>query len=112
MAKEKHVVASVSEIPVGGRKLVDVKGRKIVLFNLSGEFFAISDKCPHQGGSLSQGRRTGIVAASSPTRRPCNACASMCRRGPPVSTVIDVRGPRKIDSTTLPDQLISAPFAA
>jgi len=28
MAKAKHVVASVSEIPVGGRKLVDVKGRR------------------------------------------------------------------------------------
>jgi len=66
MAKEKHVVASVSEIPVGGRKLVDVKGRKIVLFNLSGEFYAISDKCPHQGGSLSKGRLTGLVSSKEP----------------------------------------------
>jgi len=62
----KHVVASVSEIPVGGRKLVDVKGRQIVLFNLSGEFFAISNKCPHQGGSLSHGRLTGFVESKMP----------------------------------------------
>ena len=66
MAKAKHVVASVSEIPVGGRKLVDVKGRKIVVFNLSGEFYAISDKCPHQGGSLFHGRLSGLVESKTP----------------------------------------------
>jgi nitrite reductase/ring-hydroxylating ferredoxin subunit len=66
VTKTKHVVASVSEIPVGGRKLVEVKGRRIVLFNLSGEFFAISDKCPHQGGSLHKGRLTGFVESDSP----------------------------------------------
>jgi nitrite reductase/ring-hydroxylating ferredoxin subunit len=62
----KHVVASVSEIPVGGRKLVDVKGRKIVLFNLSGEYYAISDKCPHQGGSLYHGQLSGLVESKMP----------------------------------------------
>jgi len=66
MVKEKYVVASVSEIPVGGRKLVDVKGRKIVLFNLAGEFYAISDKCPHQGGSLFKGQLTGFVSSKEP----------------------------------------------
>jgi len=62
----KHVVASVSEIPPGGRKLVEVKGRPIVLFNLSGEFFAISDRCPHEGGSLYHGRLTGFVSSKTP----------------------------------------------
>jgi 3-phenylpropionate/trans-cinnamate dioxygenase ferredoxin subunit len=66
MAKEKHVVASVTEIPAGGRKLVEVKGREIVLFNLKGEFFAVSNKCPHQGGPLSKGRQTGFVQSSKP----------------------------------------------
>lgn len=62
----KHVVAAVSEIPVGGRKLVEVKGRRIVVFNLSGEFFAITDKCPHEGGSLAAGRLTGLVESKEP----------------------------------------------
>jgi nitrite reductase/ring-hydroxylating ferredoxin subunit len=62
----KHVVASASEIPLGGRKLVEVKGRRIVLFNLSGEFYAISDKCPHQGGSLYKGQLTGLVESHEP----------------------------------------------
>src|SRR5947209_6094172 len=62
----KHVVAPVAEIPPGGRKLVTVAGRAIVVFNLGGEFFALSDRCPHKGGSLSQGRLTGLVQSSSP----------------------------------------------
>ena len=62
----KHVVATVSEIKPGGRKLVDVKGRTIVLFNLSGEFFALSNRCPHRGGNLSQGLLTGLVLSEEP----------------------------------------------
>ncbi len=62
----KHVVATVSEIAPGGRKLVEVKGRTIVLFNLAGEFFALSNRCPHQGGSLAQGQLTCLVESSAP----------------------------------------------
>jgi nitrite reductase/ring-hydroxylating ferredoxin subunit len=62
----KHVVAKASEIAPGGRKLVEVKGRAIVIFNLSGEFFAISNRCPHQGGNLSQGHLTCLVESSEP----------------------------------------------
>ena len=62
----KHVVAAVSEIAPGGRKLVEVNGRAIVLFNLSGEFFALSNRCPHQGGALCEGRLTGLVESSEP----------------------------------------------
>ena len=62
----KHVVAAVSEIAPGGRKLVEVNGRAIVLFNLSGEFFALSNRCPHQGGNLCEGQLTGLVESSEP----------------------------------------------
>jgi nitrite reductase/ring-hydroxylating ferredoxin subunit len=62
----KHIVAPVAEIPPGARKLVKLNGRAIVVFNLSGEFFALSDRCPHKGGSLSQGHLTGLVQSSVP----------------------------------------------
>jgi nitrite reductase/ring-hydroxylating ferredoxin subunit len=62
----RHVVAAVGEIPRGGRKLVEVDGRAVVLFNVAGEFFALLDRCPHQGGSLCKGRLTGLVEASGP----------------------------------------------
>jgi 3-phenylpropionate/trans-cinnamate dioxygenase ferredoxin component len=48
-------VATVDEIPVGGRKLVEVEGISIALFNLDGEFYAIEDMCTHDGGPLVEG---------------------------------------------------------
>ena len=65
MAK-KHVVAAVSEIPPGGRKLVRADGRAIVVFNLGGEFFALANRCPHRGGNLSKGLLTGLVLSGEP----------------------------------------------
>jgi len=62
----KHVVAAVAEIPPGGRKLVEVKKRPIVIFNLDGEFFALNNRCPHRGGSLCDGRLVGLVESSEP----------------------------------------------
>jgi len=62
----KHVVASVSEMPSGSRKLVTVRGRPIALFNVKGEFFALIDKCPHMGGSLCKGSFTGLVESAEP----------------------------------------------
>ncbi|GAA0599637.1 Rieske (2Fe-2S) protein [Craurococcus roseus] len=65
-AKRRYVVAAVGEIPPGGRKLVEVAGRKVVVFNLGGEFFALGDRCPHQGGSLAAGCLTGEVSSPGP----------------------------------------------
>ena len=62
----RHVVAKASEIPPGSRKLVQIGERAIVVLNVSGEWFALSDKCPHKGGSLSRGKLTGAVTSSGP----------------------------------------------
>ena len=62
----KHVIATVRDFPIGSRKLVDLNGRRIVVFNIKGEFFALADRCPHQGGSLHDGRLTGLVESSEP----------------------------------------------
>ena len=48
-----HIIAAVDEIPPGTRKLADVNGRAIVVYNLGGEFFALNNRCPHRGGSAS-----------------------------------------------------------
>ncbi len=63
---QKHVVAAVDEIKPGARKLARIGNRDVVIFNLDGEFFAISDRCPHKGASLCIGtphRTRGIVGA-------------------------------------------------
>jgi nitrite reductase/ring-hydroxylating ferredoxin subunit len=62
----KHVVAKVSEIPPGGRKLVVVRGRPIAIFNLQGEFYGLLNRCPHQGGSLVDGLLTGLIESDEP----------------------------------------------
>ena len=61
-----HVVATVDEIPPGGRKIVDIAGRSIGVFNIGGEFVAIRNRCPHQGGPLCRGTLVGAVESSSP----------------------------------------------
>ena len=62
----RHVVATVDEIPPGARKIVEVGGREIGIFNLAGEFFAIANRCPHEGASLCKGRIVGLVEADEP----------------------------------------------
>ena len=62
----RYVVARTDEIPPGGRKRVVVDGRAIVVFNLSGAFFAIGDACPHKGGSLAAGKLGGLVCSNGP----------------------------------------------
>ncbi|MCX6046000.1 MAG: Rieske (2Fe-2S) protein [Chloroflexi bacterium] len=62
----KHIVATVDEIPPGQRKLVDVAGRSIGVFNINGDFFALRNSCPHQGGPLCTGRLSGFLTASQP----------------------------------------------
>ena len=65
MAK-KHVAAATGEIAAGGRKLVSIAGRDIGLFNLGGAFYALSNRCPHAGGSLCEGFVTGIAVSGGP----------------------------------------------
>jgi 3-phenylpropionate/trans-cinnamate dioxygenase ferredoxin subunit len=62
----KYVVASADEIPPGERKIVDVAGRSIGVFNVDGEYFALRNRCPHQGGALCEGRLWGILKADVP----------------------------------------------
>ena len=62
----QYIVATVEEIPPGGRKIVEVAGRSIGVFNLDGEFFALRNRCPHQGGPLCSGSLGGLISSSHP----------------------------------------------
>jgi len=62
----RYVVARVGEIPPGGRKIVEVAGRSVGVFNVGGEFFALRNRCPHQGGPLCRGQVSGWVSATAP----------------------------------------------
>ena len=93
----KHVVAAVAEIPPGGRKLVEVNGRAVVVFNLGGEFFALSNRCPHRGGSLCDGILTGLVQSNEPGEYNYSAAArSSAAPGTPGSSTSAPESPGAI----------------
>jgi nitrite reductase (NADH) small subunit len=52
-------VARRGEIPEDGVIIVEVRGRKIALFNAGGAFYAIDNACLHLGGSLGAGEICG-----------------------------------------------------
>ena len=62
----KYIVATVDEIPPGSRKLLELAGRAIGIFNIDGEFFALRNRCPHQGGPLCEGKLSGLIESTRP----------------------------------------------
>jgi len=62
----KYVVSRVDEIVAGGRKIVEVGGRSIGIFRVGDEFFALRNRCPHQGGPLCEGVLWGLWEAPAP----------------------------------------------
>jgi 3-phenylpropionate/trans-cinnamate dioxygenase ferredoxin subunit len=62
----RWIVATVDEIAPGGRKIVELGDRSVGIFNVRGEFFALRNRCPHQGGPLCIGRLAGLLTSSGP----------------------------------------------
>ncbi len=54
-------VGKVSEIPVGGSKVVVVLGHPVALFHLEDAFYAVSNVCLHRGGPIGEGTLDGFV---------------------------------------------------
>jgi 3-phenylpropionate/trans-cinnamate dioxygenase ferredoxin subunit len=63
---KRYAVVQADEIPPGSRKLVEAGGRPIVIFNVDGEYFALLNRCPHQGASLCHGHLTGFASSKEP----------------------------------------------
>ncbi len=45
-------VATLDEVPAGGRKMVEIGMFQILIFNIEGEIYALEDMCTHDGGPL------------------------------------------------------------
>ncbi|WP_435010474.1 non-heme iron oxygenase ferredoxin subunit [Tundrisphaera lichenicola] len=52
-------VAVRDELPPGGKKLVEIEGRALAVFNVDGAYYAIDDVCTHDGGPLAEGDLEG-----------------------------------------------------
>jgi nitrite reductase/ring-hydroxylating ferredoxin subunit len=54
-------VSTVQEIAPGHGKVVDVDGNSVAIWNISGNFFAFQNVCPHRGGPVGEGEIEGNV---------------------------------------------------
>lgn len=54
-------VAIKSEIPVGKMKHIEVNEKEIMIANVEGKFYAISDRCGHENARLSMGTLTDTI---------------------------------------------------
>jgi nitrite reductase/ring-hydroxylating ferredoxin subunit len=54
-------VANTADIPPDGMKCVAVERARVLLANIDGRFYAISDICGHRNAPLSRGRLTGHI---------------------------------------------------
>ncbi len=52
---EWHRVAGTDELPAGRVKSVTAGSKTLALTHIDGEFFAMDNRCPHQGGPLGEG---------------------------------------------------------
>lgn len=60
----RHVVGTVQEIPPGQRKIVEIEGKSIGVFNVGGRFYALKNVCPHKGAPICAGRVSGTTLPS------------------------------------------------
>ncbi len=58
--------ASTAEVPPGGRKIVDIAGQSIGLFNVHGSYVAALNVCPHELAPVCRGRLGGTTLPSLP----------------------------------------------
>ena len=54
-------VTGLEHVPHGSGSLFTVAGKDVAVFNVDGNICAISDTCPHAGGSLGMGKLDGRI---------------------------------------------------
>ena len=56
---EYVTVAKVDELGDGQRKLIEIDGEPMAVFNIAGRYFAIADVCSHDDGPVAEGEVSG-----------------------------------------------------
>lgn len=56
-------VADAADLDPGDRAIVSVNGREIGVFNVDGDYYALPNRCPHQGGPLCEGPVSDVLTA-------------------------------------------------
>jgi len=64
-SKTAHPICRVAELLPGDRRIVQIEGRSIGIFNVKGKYYAIRNVCPHQFAPLCEGPVTGTTVAGA-----------------------------------------------
>lgn len=65
MAKRKHRLMRMAELPLGSHKVVKVGKRELGVFHINGRYHALPNLCPHQLGPLCEGKVSGTTAVDA-----------------------------------------------
>jgi 3-phenylpropionate/trans-cinnamate dioxygenase ferredoxin subunit len=62
----RYAVCRTEDLPSGSRRIVEVGGRSIGVFNVDGRHYAVRNVCPHMGAPLCLGLVGGTMLPSAP----------------------------------------------
>jgi nitrite reductase (NADH) small subunit len=48
-------VAELTSVPLGKARVVTIGRYEVALFNVDGNYYALENACPHQGGPIAEG---------------------------------------------------------
>ena len=65
-SKRRYVVGRIGEIPPGERRIVELDGRSIGIFNIHDHYVAVRNVCPHELAPVCLGRLGGTTQPSAP----------------------------------------------
>jgi nitrite reductase/ring-hydroxylating ferredoxin subunit len=63
---DAYPVCPAADLGPGEKRIVDCDGRSIGVYNVDGEYYAITNVCPHQRAPLCEGELTGTTQAEEP----------------------------------------------
>ena len=50
-----------ADLQPGQKRIIEVDGKSIGIFNVDGNYYALHNRCPHMGGNLCEGPVTGTT---------------------------------------------------
>jgi 3-phenylpropionate/trans-cinnamate dioxygenase ferredoxin component len=80
-------VASVNEVPAGTMKSFSAGGKQILITNIGGKFYGISNICTHAGGDLSKGKLEGNIVTCPRHGSQFDVTTGKSIRGPKIGFV-------------------------
>lgn len=84
MGEEFVIAANVDDLPSGRMTCVEVEGRRLLIANVDGTFYATDDTCTHEDASLSGGSLHGDYV-----KCPLHGSRFSLRTGEPVEEPAD-----------------------